>query len=171
MSSSKLEIEEIIDLALAEDLGKGDVTTEVLIPGDQQGTGFIVVKEEGILAGTGAANRVFQRVDPELKVECLRVDGARVKPGGKVADISFEYRNVKNTKTDKPGNILIETRFGELKHARPSCYQILGTKKVEVEARFIKIKKDTYGFEVGPYNKNYELIILSLILKAILCVK
>ena len=88
MSSSKLQIEEIIDLALAEDLGKGDATTEALIPGDRQGTGFVVAKEEGILAGTEAANRVFQRVDPELKVDILLEDGARVKPGSKVATVS-----------------------------------------------------------------------------------
>ncbi|TEU17783.1 MAG: nicotinate-nucleotide diphosphorylase (carboxylating), partial [Dehalococcoidia bacterium] len=59
MSSSKLQIEEIIDRALAEDLGKGDVTTEALISSDQQGTGFIVAKKEGILAGTGVAKQVF----------------------------------------------------------------------------------------------------------------
>jgi len=94
MSSSKLQIEEIIDLALAEDFGKGDVTTEALIPGDQRGTGFIVAKEEGILAGTGAANRVFHRVDPELKVEILLEDGARVKPGSKVAKVSGSIASI-----------------------------------------------------------------------------
>ena len=88
MSSSKPQIEEIIDRALAEDLGKGDVTTEALIPGDQQGTGFIVAKEEGILAGTEAANQVFHRVDPDLKVEILLEDGTGVKPGSKVAKVS-----------------------------------------------------------------------------------
>ena len=94
MSSSKLQIEEIIDLALAEDFGKGDVTTEALIPGDQRGTGFIVAKEEGILAGTGAANRVFHRVDPELKVEIFLEDGARVKPGSKVAKVSGSIASI-----------------------------------------------------------------------------
>jgi len=88
MSTSKPQIEEIIDRALAEDLGKGDVTTEALISGDQQGTGFIVAKEEGILAGTEAAKQVFHRVDPELKVEILLEDGAGVKPGSKVAKVS-----------------------------------------------------------------------------------
>jgi nicotinate-nucleotide pyrophosphorylase (carboxylating) len=88
MAASKHEIEEIIDRALVEDLGKGDVTTEALIPGDQQGTGFIVAKKEGILAGTGTAKQVFHRVDPKLKVEILLEDGARVKPGSKVARVS-----------------------------------------------------------------------------------
>jgi len=88
MSSSKSQIEEIVDRALAEDLGKGDVTTEALIPGDQQGTGFIMAKTEGILAGIEVAKQVLHRVDPELNVEILLEDGAGVKPGSKVAKVS-----------------------------------------------------------------------------------
>jgi nicotinate-nucleotide pyrophosphorylase (carboxylating) len=94
MSSNKLQIEEIIDRALAEDLGKGDVTTETLIPGNQQGAGFIVVKKEGILAGIKVAKQVFHRVDPELEVEILQEDGARVKPGSKVAKVSGRIASI-----------------------------------------------------------------------------
>jgi nicotinate-nucleotide pyrophosphorylase (carboxylating) len=94
MSSNKLQIEEIIDRALAEDVGKGDVTTEALIPGDRQGTGFIVAKKEGILAGTNIAKQVFHQVDPELKVEALLEDGARVEPGSKVAKVSGSIASI-----------------------------------------------------------------------------
>jgi len=94
MPSNKLQIEEIIDRALAEDLGKGDVTTEALVPGDRQGTGFIVAKKEGILAGINVAKQVFHRVDPELKVEVLLEDGTRVKPGSKVAKVSGSLGSV-----------------------------------------------------------------------------
>ncbi len=94
MSSSKLQIEEIIDRALAEDLGKGDVTTEALISSDQQGTGFIVAEKDGILAGTGVAKQVFHRVDTELKVEILLEDGAGVKPGTKVAKVSGSIASI-----------------------------------------------------------------------------
>lgn len=95
MLPSKSQIEEIIDDALAEDLGKGDVTTEALMPpGDLQGTGLITVKEEGILAGAGVAKQVFHRVDPELKVEFLLKDGARVKSGTKVARVSGNIASI-----------------------------------------------------------------------------
>ena len=94
MSSNKFQIEEIIDRALAEDLGKGDVTTEALIPGDQQGTGLIVAKKGGILAGINVAKQVFLRVGPELKVEILLEDGARVKPGSKVARVSGSIASI-----------------------------------------------------------------------------
>jgi len=94
MSPSKLQIEEIIDRALAEDLIKGDVTTEALIPGNKRGTGFIVVKKEGILAGINVAKQVFHRVDPELKVEILLEDGIRVKPGSRAAELSGSIASI-----------------------------------------------------------------------------
>ena len=94
MPSNKLQIEEIIDRALAEDLGKGDVTTKALIPGDRQGTGFMVAKEEGVLAGMSVAKQVFHRVDPELKVEILLEDGARVRPGTRIANVSGSIASI-----------------------------------------------------------------------------
>jgi nicotinate-nucleotide pyrophosphorylase (carboxylating) len=94
MSSNKPQIEEVIDRALAEDLAKGDVTTEALIPGDQRGTGFIVAKREGILAGINVAKQVFHRVDSELNVEVLLEDGARVKPGSRIARVSGSIASI-----------------------------------------------------------------------------
>jgi nicotinate-nucleotide pyrophosphorylase (carboxylating) len=94
MPSNKLQIEEIIDRALAEDLVKGDVTTDALIPADRRGTGLIVAKKEGILAGINIAKQVFHRVDPELKVEVLLEDGAGVKPGSKVANVSGSIASI-----------------------------------------------------------------------------
>jgi nicotinate-nucleotide pyrophosphorylase (carboxylating) len=94
MLSNELQAEEAIDRALAEDLGKGDVTTEALIPNDQQGRGFIVARKEGILAGINIAKQVFHRVDPELKVELLIADGARVKPGSRIATVSGSIASI-----------------------------------------------------------------------------
>jgi len=88
MQLTEAQIEEIIDCTLAEDLGRGDVTTEALIHGDQQGTGLIVIKREGILAGIEVAKQVFHRVDPNLKVDILLEDGVRVKPGNKAAKVA-----------------------------------------------------------------------------------
>jgi nicotinate-nucleotide pyrophosphorylase (carboxylating) len=94
MTLSKLQIEEIIDRALAEDLGRGDITTEVLITDGQQGSGFVVVKKEGILAGIIIVKQVFYRVDPQLKVEILLEDGAKVEPGSKVAKVSGNIASI-----------------------------------------------------------------------------
>jgi len=49
-----------------------------------------------------------------------------VKPGGNPGDIRFEYKNVKGTRIDKDGNLLIDTDFGELMHKSPVSYQEIG---------------------------------------------
>jgi nicotinate-nucleotide pyrophosphorylase (carboxylating) len=85
---------EIVDRALAEDLDRGDITTEALIRGDQQGIGLIVIKREGILAGIGVAKQVFHRVGPNLKVGILLEDGARVKPGSKIAKVEGNIASI-----------------------------------------------------------------------------
>ncbi len=94
MPSNKLQIEEIIDRALAEDLDKGDITTECLIRGDQQGTAYIAAKKQGILAGIKIAKQVFHQVDPELNVEILVEDGTRLKPGTKIARVSGSIASI-----------------------------------------------------------------------------
>jgi nicotinate-nucleotide pyrophosphorylase (carboxylating) len=53
-----------------------------------------VAKKEGILAGINVAKQVFHRVDPELKVDVLLEDGARIKPGNKVADVSGSIASI-----------------------------------------------------------------------------
>ena len=88
MNLPQEQIDNIIDLALAEDISHGDVTTEALIPPDLQGKASILVKARGILAGSEVTKRVFLKVNPLLKVEVLIQDGAEVKPGDIVATIS-----------------------------------------------------------------------------------
>ena len=78
-------IDELLDLAFAEDIGDGDHTTLCCIPEDEIGKSHLLVKEEGILAGVEIALKVFKKFDPELKVEVFINDGAHVKPG----DIAF----------------------------------------------------------------------------------
>ena len=85
---SNKELDGVIDLALAEDVSYGDVTSQALIPPELQGRAAILAKEEGILAGIEVVKRVFLKVDPLLKTRVLIKDGARVRPGDKVATIS-----------------------------------------------------------------------------------
>ncbi len=82
------QFSDIINLALAEDIGHGDVTSEALIPPELQGKASIIAKARGILAGGEVARGVFLRVDPALKVELLIADGTRLKPGDIIATVS-----------------------------------------------------------------------------------
>jgi len=85
--SDNEQIDNIVDLALAEDLGHGDVTSEALIPPELRGKAFILARAGGVLAGGEVVRRVFIKVDPSLKFEKLLKDGAKVKPGDIVASI------------------------------------------------------------------------------------
>ena len=78
---SAAEIDDVIDRALAEDTGRGDVTSEALIPRDLAGRATLLVKEKGVLAGIEVAGRVFHRADPSLKVDVLIQDGTAIRPG------------------------------------------------------------------------------------------
>lgn len=78
-------IDELLDLAFAEDIGDGDHTTLCCIPADEMGKQHLLVKEEGILAGVEIAKKVFHKFDPELKMTVFINDGAHVKSG----DVAF----------------------------------------------------------------------------------
>lgn len=85
MKSKEELIDDLLNLAFAEDVGDGDHTTLSTIPASAQGTSRLLVKEEGILAGVDVARRVLAKVDPELKMEVFITDGTPVKPG----DVAF----------------------------------------------------------------------------------
>ena len=78
-------LDELIKLWFAEDIGDGDHTTLSSIPADAMGKQQLIIKEEGIVAGIEVAKRVFAAFDPDLKMTQYLHDGDRVKPG----DIAF----------------------------------------------------------------------------------
>lgn len=78
-------IDDLLELAFAEDIGDGDHTTLSTIPAGEMGRQHLLIKEEGILAGVEIARKVFDKFDPSLKMTVFINDGAHVKPG----DIAF----------------------------------------------------------------------------------
>ena len=88
------QVEQLIEQALAEDLGWGDATTEALVPETQQGKASIIAKAKGIIAGVEVAKQVFLKVDPGLKSNILIKDGTEVKPGDIVARIEGKIASI-----------------------------------------------------------------------------
>lgn len=78
-------IEQLLNLAFAEDIGDGDHTTLSTIPADAMGKSRLIIKEGGILAGVKEAEKVLHKVDPSVKMTVMIEDGAKVKPG----DVAF----------------------------------------------------------------------------------
>ena len=79
------EIDLIISNALREDVGEGDHSSMACIPMTARGKAKLLVKETCILAGTDFAQKVFEKVDSNLKIDFRIKDGQKVKPG----DIAF----------------------------------------------------------------------------------
>ncbi|MGL5017938.1 MAG: carboxylating nicotinate-nucleotide diphosphorylase, partial [Luteolibacter sp.] len=84
----------LIDLALAEDIGSGDVTARYFIPEDRQACAFVVVRKDGVISGVGIAARVFNKVDPELDVKILITDGSRVEAGTPLIEVNGSARSI-----------------------------------------------------------------------------
>ncbi len=87
-------VEELIELAVAEDIGDGDHTSLASIPDGATGRMRLLVKEHGVIAGVEVAEMVFRRLDPEARVEVLIEDGTRVAPGDTVFYVSGRVRTL-----------------------------------------------------------------------------
>jgi nicotinate-nucleotide pyrophosphorylase (carboxylating) len=81
-------LDRLIDLALEEDLGPGDVTTQALIPPELQGEAQIRAKETLVVAGLPVAARVFQKLDAELVCTAVLNDGQEAAPGQVLARLT-----------------------------------------------------------------------------------
>ena len=80
--------EHLIDLALDEDAGLGDVTSRAIFAAGHTSRAFIEAGQDLVVCGLAVAERVFTRVDPALKVVLTARDGDRVKKGGVVLRVS-----------------------------------------------------------------------------------
>lgn len=88
------QVEQIITLALNEDIGTGDITTLSTIPADKTATGRFVAKEDMIICGIDLAAHIFGRVDPSIELKANFKDGDAVKKGDVIATVSGNAQNV-----------------------------------------------------------------------------
>ena len=88
------KIRHMINVALSEDIGEGDITSEVLVKDNLFGKAIIIAKQEGILAGLQVAKMVFQMVDPKIILSSLKQDGERIKKEDKVALIQGKVKGI-----------------------------------------------------------------------------
>ena len=84
MILNKIYVDNIIKTALLEDMNYCDVTTDYLIPAEQEGEGKFVSKADGIVCGVEIAVRVFKILDENISFEILKNDGDEVKKGDEI---------------------------------------------------------------------------------------
>ncbi len=85
---------QLLDLALREDVGSGDITSQYFVGENEKASARVVAKERAIVAGTEVAAEIFRRVDPELRVETVQKDGATVAGGMAVLEIRGRARSI-----------------------------------------------------------------------------
>ncbi len=81
-------LREFIRQALAEDVGTGDVSTQISVSPTEIGAGNLVSREDGVMAGLPLLGLLYRELDPAVKVERILADGAAVKPGSVVARLA-----------------------------------------------------------------------------------
>ena len=84
----KDELKDLVVRSLEEDIGDGDLTTEIVVPEPRYAKVSILSKDEGILAGIEIAEMVFLQVDDTLAIDKLMEDGDKVKEGDLLMKIS-----------------------------------------------------------------------------------
>lgn len=93
-ATETMQMTRMVQAALAEDLGAGDVTTRRLFPRAVRADAAILAKQPAIIAGLPAARAVFQSVDKTIRFRARVREGARVEPGTIVATLSGDGRSI-----------------------------------------------------------------------------
>ncbi len=134
-------IRRLIENALAEDLGWGDVTTSSVLKGGEQGTAVAMAKDDLIVAGAAIFVEVFKVVDPSLSLETWTTDGEKADRGQIIAEI-----------TGNLGSILRAERVA-LNIFQRLCGIATETRRYveavkETQARIVDTRKTLPGFRV-----------------------
>lgn len=82
----------LIELALKEDVGEGDITTDNIIPAESRRKAKMVAKADGVVAGLPVAEMVFRRLDPNFVWDVKTPEGTRVKKGDVMVEFEGTYR-------------------------------------------------------------------------------
>lgn len=81
-------VRDLVERALGEDLGAGDLTTAYTVSPDRAGEAKIITREAGVIAGLPVAGEVFHALDRDLRCEYLTGEGGRVRPGEEIMHLS-----------------------------------------------------------------------------------
>jgi nicotinate-nucleotide pyrophosphorylase (carboxylating) len=129
----------LIDLALAEDIGSGDVTASFFIDPADQAHARIVARQEGCLAGLETAITVLRRVDSELDVQAHATDGDDLAPGGTILEVRGSAASILTA--ERTALNFLQHLSGVATAARQYVQAIEGT-----SAKLLDTRKTTPGF-------------------------
>ena len=150
MKLDKKEIDKIISCALTEDVGSGDVTTNLIVPKNEKSRASFYAKENGVIAGLTVAKSVFTKLDKKSVWKSFVKEGDRVNAGARIAEVTGYYRALL-TGERTALNILqrisgIATQTSEfVKLAEGTKVRVLDTRKTVPGLRTL----DKYAVKIG----------------------
>jgi len=154
-----------IDNALKEDIGDGDHTSAACIPADAKGKARLLVKEEGVLAGTRIAPIVFKKLDPEVSFSQYLQDGVWIRPGdvafiveGRISALLQAERTVLNIMQRMSGIATVTRQYADrLKGLKT---RILDTRKTTPGMRMLEKEAVRIGGGVNHRMGLYDMILI-----------
>lgn len=134
-----LQTRHLIELAFAEDIGHGDITTDYLIDAHAKGHGIIVAKQDLIFAGADIAVEVFSMLDPHVHIMKVCSDGHSVKKGDSVLELGGKLRAL--LKGERTALNFLQRLSGIATHVRNHVKEMKG-----YSARLVDTRKTIPGW-------------------------
>jgi len=132
-SLSPIEIDRVVDAALAEDIGRGDLTSDAVLPVEARLKAAITAREDMVVCGLPVAQRVFQRLDPTVSFEAIHADGDHVGPGAVLAWVEGSARAV--LCGERTALNILQTLSGIATTAQAYAKEVEGTGAVVLDTR------------------------------------
>jgi len=152
-------IDKIVEQALLEDIGTGDITTEFIIPSNLKAKGIIKTSEEGVVAGLDIVCLVFRKLDSEIIFQEKIKDGTKVARGKVLAEITGPARTI--LKGERVALNFLQRMSGIATITSKFCQQVK-----DFPVRIVDTRKTTPGLRIlekyavrmgGGYNHRFGL--------------
>ena len=155
-------MERLIESALEEDIGTGDLTSRYFVPEESRATGFIMAREPGVLSGGEIALEVLRKVDPTIEAGLLVSDGDRISEGAYIMKIEGPSRSILTAERtvlnfmQRMSGVASATRQ-YVDAVRGTSAQILDTRKTIPGWRYLDKLAVTHGggtnHRIGVYDR------------------
>ncbi len=153
-----------IAIALAEDIGRGDLTSRYFVGAERRGA-RIFTKEPAVAAGVETAAEVFRRVDPQMSVGIIRASGSTLEKGQTVLEITGAVRSILTA--ERVALNFLQRLSGVATLTRSFVEAVAGTK-----TRILDTRKTTPGLRAlekaavlagGGYNHRFGLFDMVMV--------
>ena len=159
LTTLKVNVDELIMMALREDITSEDITTNAIMREHKLGEAQLLCKQDGVIAGLEVFKRVFELLDADTKVELYYKDGDKVKSGDLLAKVTGDIRVILTG--ERTALNYLQRMSGIATHTRSlvdllagSKTKLLDTRKTTPNMRIF----EKYAVKVGGgYNHRYNL--------------